>query len=158
MPKFLNMRDKINTRLLPWVYLRRPWQSSVTVWRAEPWWLSDTLPTVGHVSDNHQGSARQTVTELCQGRCRYTQGKTRVLCRQPNQESFRLWVTCQTTTKVLPVRLLQNSVKAVVDTPKVRDVYCAGSLTRRASDCGSRVRQPPRFCQSGCYRTRSRPS
>ena len=50
------------------------------------------------------------------------------LSEQPNQESFRLWVTCQTTTKVLPVRLLQNSVKAVVDTPKVRLVYCVDSF------------------------------
>lgn len=42
------------------------------------------------------------------------------LVENPNPEGFRLWVACQADPEVIPVRLLQNSIKAVVDTPKVR--------------------------------------
>ncbi|XP_052708586.1 uncharacterized protein LOC128183562 isoform X10 [Crassostrea angulata] len=41
------------------------------------------------------------------------------LVEKPNPEGFRLWVACQADPEVIPVRLLQNSIKAVVDTPKV---------------------------------------
>lgn len=42
------------------------------------------------------------------------------LVEKPNPEGFRLWVACQADPEVIPVRLLQNSIKAVVDTPKVQ--------------------------------------
>lgn len=50
------------------------------------------------------------------------------LTERPNPEGFRLWVASQANPEVIPVRLLQNSIKAVVDTPKVCEnisVYCS---------------------------------
>ena len=32
---------------------------------------------------------------------------------------FRIWMACQAVPEALPVRMLQNSVKAIIDTPKV---------------------------------------
>ena len=34
--------------------------------------------------------------------------------------NFRIWITSSVNTTALPVRLLQNSIKTVIDTPKVR--------------------------------------
>ena len=36
---------------------------------------------------------------------------------------FRVWIAAQAAPEALPVRMLQNSVKALVDTPKVCSFY-----------------------------------
>ena len=36
-----------------------------------------------------------------------------------SDQTFRLWITSKAVPEVLPVRLIQNSVKTVIDSPKV---------------------------------------
>lgn len=42
---------------------------------------------------------------------------------------FRVWISCQAVAEVLPVRLLQNSVRTILDSPKVSTCLLGGYLT-----------------------------
>ncbi|OWF37572.1 Dynein heavy chain 5, axonemal [Mizuhopecten yessoensis] len=58
-----------------------------------------------------------------------------ILLEETNPDStFRLWITSKVDTTALPLRLLQNSIKAVIDTPKVMKDSLIRSFSSFESD------------------------
>ena len=57
---------------------------------------------------------------------------------------FRIWMACQAVPEALPVRMLQNSVKAIIDTPKV----CSCDIVKKTwvGGCGG-WRGVEEFCK-----------
>lgn len=41
-----------------------------------------------------------------------------------SDQPFRLWITSKMMPEVLPVRLLQNSIKVIINSPKVSCKIC----------------------------------
>ena len=70
------------------------------------------------------------------------------LGEKPNPEGFRLWVACQADPDIIPVRLLQNSIKAVVDSPKVSNRTAPGYRDRERERERERERKRERFSYS----------
>lgn len=47
-----------------------------------------------------------------------------ILAEDKNTDSqFRLWITSEVNVTTIPISLLQNSIRAVIDTPKVNHVF-----------------------------------